>query len=106
MVIPVNIRYNFYPTKEDVKMENKFCALPVILPLEKTMEKAYPVIQSSLKFIKSSFPTIFALYALSKYIPSFIPKHLQYLFIHFQSEPYTLAFSNTPGPIKPIQFKD
>ena len=81
MVIPVNIRYNFYPTADDVKMENKFCALPVILPLEKTMQSAYPVIQKSLKFIKSSFPTIFALYAFSKYIPSFIPKQISLMFL-------------------------
>lgn len=37
MVIPVNIRYEFYPTPEKVKIENKFTALPLILPLCESM---------------------------------------------------------------------
>jgi hypothetical protein len=39
--IPANIRFEFYPTREDVKMENKFAAIPLKLPLVTNMEKSY-----------------------------------------------------------------
>lgn len=45
MVIPASIRFAFYPTKEDVVLENKFAAIPVTLPLVKDMESAAPKIK-------------------------------------------------------------
>lgn len=37
IVIPANIRFKFYPTPEDVKLENKFAAIPLLVPLTETM---------------------------------------------------------------------
>lgn len=41
LVIPANIRFKFYPTPEEVKLENKFAAIPLKVPLCKDMESAY-----------------------------------------------------------------
>ena len=45
IVIPANIRFSFYPTKESVQLENKFAAMSVCVPLTKTMESAYKPIK-------------------------------------------------------------
>lgn len=37
MVIPINIRFKLYPTKYDVKMENKFAPVPMKVPLTNDM---------------------------------------------------------------------
>ena len=41
VLMPANMRFGFYPTKEDVKIENKFAALPLKLPLVSTMSESY-----------------------------------------------------------------
>ena len=35
--IPANIRFKFYPTPADVKLENKFAAIPLTVPLASNM---------------------------------------------------------------------
>jgi len=37
VLLPANIRYSFYQTKEDVKLENKFAAIPIRMPLISNM---------------------------------------------------------------------
>jgi len=41
VIIPANIRFKFYPTPEAVRLENKFAAIPLKLPLTESMESAY-----------------------------------------------------------------
>ena len=41
LVIPTNIRLQFYNTKKDVKMENKFTAIPLKIPLYSHISDAY-----------------------------------------------------------------
>jgi hypothetical protein len=43
IAIPANIRFKFYPTFDKVKLENKFSAMPLILPLAATMQDALPL---------------------------------------------------------------
>ena len=45
VAIPANVRFRFYPTREDVKAENKFSAIPIVLPLCENMEKSYKPIK-------------------------------------------------------------
>lgn len=47
LCIPANIRFKFYPTVDDVKLENKFAALPLRVPLTEDMQSAYPIIKKS-----------------------------------------------------------
>ena len=53
--IPANIRFKFYPTPEEVKLENKFAAIPLVIPLAPSMEEAYPLIKKASRHIKNSF---------------------------------------------------
>lgn len=56
--IPANIRFKFYPTPADVKLENKFAAIPLTVPLAPTMEEAYPKVKKVSKFIKTGFSSV------------------------------------------------
>lgn len=42
IAIPANIRFKFYPTAQEVKLENIFAAIPLQIPLCDSMENAYP----------------------------------------------------------------
>jgi len=42
--IPANIRFAFYPTPDKIKLENKFAAIPLTVPLTQDMPSAYPQI--------------------------------------------------------------
>lgn len=44
LVMPANIRFRFYPSPDKVKLENKFAAIPLKVPLTKDMESSYSVI--------------------------------------------------------------
>jgi len=37
IIIPANIRFEFYKSREHIKMENKFSVLPMRIPLVKEM---------------------------------------------------------------------
>ena len=54
VVIPANIRFKFYASVEDVKLENKFAAIPLTVPLMDKMEEAYPRIQKVTKALKGN----------------------------------------------------
>ena len=49
IAIPANIRFSFYPTKEDVKLENKFAAIPLTVPVTDRMETSYGKIKNATK---------------------------------------------------------
>lgn len=102
-MIPANIRFGFYPNKEQVKLENKFAAIPMLVPLTENMEGAYSKIQKVTQTIKS-LPFFYINYALAFYgnilLPKFIPKSA----VDDVSKKFTLAYSNTPGPIKPFYY--
>ena len=79
-MIPANIRFQFYPTREEVKLENKFSSIPVILPLTDSMEQAYAKVPQIMKKLKSKFLMIYASYALSLManlgLPKTIPRRI------------------------------
>ena len=54
ILIPGNIRFKFYNTREEVKFENKFTVLPVVsVPLTQSMERAYKPIKEATKDLKN-----------------------------------------------------
>jgi len=105
MVIPGTVRWEFYPTYESVKLENKFAAFPVKIPLEENHEKAIFKVKKATNKIKTGFTKMYASYIMSLTFGVFVPEHIWKLLMHRASIPYTLAFSNVPGVIKPIVFK-
>lgn len=106
MVIPANIRFKFYPSKDSLVLENKFAAIPLTLPLTKDMPSAYPEIQKGTKFLKSSMTLVYALYALGYWSNKLMPRSIVKNFTSEQSDKFSIGFSNTPGPIKPFFYKD
>ena len=100
IVIPASIRFAFYPTKDDVKLENKFAAIPVTLPLVKDMESAVPQIKAATKHLKGGISYIYAIYAIQTLANIFLPRFIPKMQTEQISEKFTIAFSNTPGPIK------
>lgn len=106
LCLPANIRFKFYPTVDDVKLENKFAALPLRVPLTEDMQSAYPIIKKATAKLKGSLSYIYGMYALVFWsnwvLPRFVPRYT----VEVVSRQFTAAFSNTPGPIKPFFYYD
>ena len=102
ILIPANIRYGMYPTAEEVKLENMFAALPLQIPLFSNMKNSYKQIVNMTKDLKGKYPYIVASYVLSYWSSLLSPRFLPRLVLHESSLRFTLAFSNTPGPVKPF----
>ena len=100
ILLPANIRFSFYPTAEKVKLENKFAALPLKVPLTQSMETAYPQIQRVTKALKSSMGFIYGVYTISFWSALLCPKFVTKNNVEMISDRFTIGFSNTPGPIK------
>jgi NRPS condensation-like uncharacterized protein len=41
IMMPANLRWGFYKSREDIKIENKFAALPIKMPLINNMKDSY-----------------------------------------------------------------
>jgi len=106
LLVPANIRFEFYHAPEEIKLENKFAVLPVTLPLTENMSSAYPKVQKVTKFLKESMALVYAMYALTFYANIFCPRIIPLLSADSTSKKFTMAFSNTPGPIKPFLYSD
>lgn len=107
IVVPASVRFEFYPKREDVKLENKFSAIPILLPLSDTMEEAYPKIKKASKKLKGSFFNFlmtYGTYAVTFYTNSVAPRSIARRVIDQVSPSFTLGFSNLPGPIKNLYY--
>ena len=104
--IPANIRFKFYPTAEKVRLENKFSAIPLILPLSASMHDALPKVKKAFGALKSQFGMVYASYAMTRFLQKLMPRSLSRLAVSSASSKFTLGFSNTPGPIKPMYYVD
>mmetsp|Transcript_2010 Transcript_2010/g.3556 ORF Transcript_2010/g.3556 Transcript_2010/m.3556 type:complete len:424 (+) Transcript_2010:269-1540(+) len=104
MVIPANIRFKMYQSMQDLKIENKFTTMGFKVPLCQTMKEGYKPIQRVTSQIKKSFGYIYAMYAFIFWTSSLIPRICSHHTVESISQKYTIAFSNTPGPVKQIEF--
>ena len=102
--IPANIRWQLYEKFEDVKLENKFAPVALSIPIcanpEDAIQKTKPVTRQ----LKGSFPQIYATYVLSLIVGFCIPTFMSRFMANNMSQPFTLAFSNTPGCLKPLHY--
>jgi len=98
------MRFNFYPSREEVKLENKFSAIPMKLPLTDSMEKAYKPIRNITKGLKKEFMMIYTSYAFTMYCQKLLPRFVPSWFLEQASKKFSMGFSNVPGPIKPLYF--
>jgi len=75
--MPANIRFKFYPTRESIKLENKFAVTALVVPVQKSMEEAYPVIKECTKGIKNSLSSIcyvYAIFWITRFGNTFLPR--------------------------------
>lgn len=109
IVVPSSVRFEFYPKREDVKLENKFSAIPVVFPLSDTMQEAYPKIKKASAKLKNSFFNFlmtYATYAFTFYSNSIAPHSATRRVIDTVTPSFTMGFSNLPGPIKPMFYEN
>lgn len=52
IMMPANIRWGFYKSREDIRIENKFAALPIKMPLINNIKDSYKRIQKVTNEIK------------------------------------------------------
>lgn len=102
IAIPANIRFAHYGSWEKVKFENKFAPCPLVIPLDNDIKKSLQKIPKATAFLKKSFVDVYVTYAMTYYWGMFMPYYVLDYTTAMASLPYTLAFSNTPGLLKPI----
>ena len=105
-MIPANIRFSFYKTKKHVQLENKFAAMTLSVPLTNSMPEAYAPVKKVTKVLKSAMAEIYAMYAISFWSAKLLPRFLCVQAIENMSDCFTIAFSNTPGPVKPFIYRN
>lgn len=105
-MMPASIRWGFYKTPAHIKLENRIATIPLVLPLLNNMKDSYKIIGKLTKALKSKFPAMYASYALSFWGVFLTPRSLPRLAVHKATMLFTCAFSNTPGPTKPLKYKD
>ena len=101
--VPANIRFAFYPTPEKVKLENKFACIPLMLPIVKNMKDSYGTIAKATKTLRN-IPAVYSSYLLTRLGSRIMPKLLARRLLNDATDNFTLGFSNTPGPVKPIYY--
>ena len=106
LAMPVNIRWGPYATYDDVKLENKFAPMLLKLPLcsdhEESLKKVKPVTGR----IRTDFKKTYATYFITLCIGYIMPAWLVRINCDVLTKPVTLAFSNIPGILKRIKYKD
>lgn len=73
-----------------------------MLTLVKNMKDSYPTIKKVTAPLKNSIPMVYTSYILTRLGSRIMPKIFARKMVSNTSRKFTLAFSNLPGPIKPI----
>lgn len=102
IAVPANIRWKQYETYEEVKLENKFAPLPLKVDLAIEPEEALERAKRVSRKMKRSFAKIYAVYFIGLVTSYFMPTALLKITGEKITKPFTLAFSNTPGVLRPI----
>ena len=105
LVMPANIRFGFYETRESLKLENIFTAIPVKLPMTSSMESGYAPVRKVMNTLKGKLPEIYTAFAMSLFFQTLLPKTIPRRFVDKMTKKFTLAFSNVPGPIKQFYYE-
>lgn len=103
--MPANLRFAHYGSWDKVKFENKFAPVPLIVPLNKSLDDSFKAVPPVTRLIRDHFIDIYGTYAMTYYFTMFAPYFVLDYFLMKSTAPYTLAFSNTPGLLKPIQLE-
>ena len=106
IAIPVNIRWAPYKTYDEVQLENKFSPMPITIPLDTDLESALKKMKPVAGRMRRDFKVTYAAYILASLMGQLLPAWACKIAGDNLSKPLTLSFSNIPGILKPIRFKD
>lgn len=106
LVIPANIRFKFYPTREEIVLENKFAGIPITVPLSSSMQESYDKIKIITKQFRNSFPLIYGSYLFTMWHVKLIPRYFVIKAVNYVTEKFTISLSNTPGPLKALRYRN
>lgn len=106
IAMPCNIRWKYYETYDEVELENKFAPMPLKIDLEMDAKKALERASRVSRDMKKQFAKIYAMYFLSLVSGYLLPIFLLKLGAEKVSKPFTMAFSNTPGVLRKISYKE
>ena len=85
-----------------MRLENKFAPLPLKVELVSDPEEALERAKRVSRKMKQSFAKIYAVYFIGLVTSYFLPTFMLKITGEKITKPFTLAFSNTPGILKPI----
>lgn len=77
--MPVNIRWELYPSFKQVKLENKFAPIPLELPLVEDSQESLKQVRKQTSKLKSMFPQVYFLYCLGKSMACIMHDYISYL---------------------------
>ena len=106
IAMPCNIRWKYYNTYDEVELENKFAPMPLKIDLESDAHSALERTKRVSRQMKSQFSKVYAVYFLGLVTSYFMPLFLLKLGAEKVTKPFTMAFSNTPGVLRKIHYKE
>lgn len=71
--LPANVRFQYYETLDELKLENKFSGINMKLPLIKNVFEGFKAIPEITKKFKNNFGEIYAIYASCKIFSMLCP---------------------------------
>jgi hypothetical protein len=72
------------------------------IPLEREIHQSIKSVSKVTGGLRSKLAEVYATYALTYYSAMFLPYYLLNLTTLISTKPFTMAFSNMPGVLKPI----
>lgn len=106
MALPANLRFKFYKTRQHIKLENKFAAIPITVPLSSSMDEAYVKIKKATKSLKNSMAIIYTTYAITSWSNKLLPRFFVQQTANETIDKFTIALSNVPGIVKIPTYED
>ena len=86
-------------------MENKFAPMAIKIPLENSHKEALKKIRPITGKMKREFTFTYASYVCCMCVGYFLPAFFAKILGDAMTKPMTLAFSNIPGILRPMQYK-
>jgi hypothetical protein len=102
--MPVNIRFDFYQTPDDVKIENRFSVMPIRIPLFGNMKESYKTMNKLSNYLKNLYGFVYGVYAMSFWTSQLFPRSVNKFAVDNLGAKFTISFSNIAGLIKNFEY--
>ena len=102
--MPVNIRFDFYSTPDDVRIENRFSIMPLRIPLFGNMKESYKVMKKLSSSLKNLYGFVYGVYAVSFWTSQLFPRYVNKTAVDNLCTKFTISFSNIAGLLKNFEY--